>query len=58
LRKTNTRARLRLDYSILLRNGKNNANKVNLINNFDGIDCGGVNWLYPFVYIRGSLDTL
>ena len=52
MRKTNTRARLRLDYSILLRNGKNNANKVNMINRFGLINCRGVKRPYPFIYTR------
>jgi hypothetical protein len=38
-------------------NGKNNANKVNLINRFDWIDCVGVNRPYPFVYIRRKVWT-
>ena len=57
MRKTNTRARLRLDYSILLRNGKNGKNKVNMNNRFDWIDCGGFNRSYPFIYIKGEVWT-
>jgi hypothetical protein len=44
---------------LLLKNEKNNANKVKLISRFDWIDYGGFNWPYPFIYIRvGDLDTL
>jgi hypothetical protein len=35
-------------------NGKDNANKVNLINRFDWIGRGGFNRLYPFNYISGG----
>jgi hypothetical protein len=56
-RKTNTWTKPRL--LLLLRNGKNSANKVNLIGRFDWIDCGGFNRSYPFIYImRGGLDPL
>jgi hypothetical protein len=37
---------------LLLRNGKNNANKVNLINRFNWIVVG-FNQSYPFIYING-----
>jgi hypothetical protein len=39
-------------------NGKDNANKINLINIFNWIDYGSINWSYPFIYIRRKSEPV